>query len=410
MRSPADARLPWERLARAGALVLLAIALVGAVRARRGAGEAVAHLAVDGAPDALRRDSLAALARTGARVSWSGTVAAVAAVAEPVRDPSARTRVSVVSDRALALGDSLGAIDSLPAGGGTLLAAGVRRGLSVRDGRTAAEAAAVTGAATGRVLLLARVGWESKFTIAALEEAGWQVDARLRLADTVRVTQGRTLVPSRGTHAVVVVLDSSGAGDAAAITRFVRAGGGLVLGGEAVALPAFAGIAPARGSRRVGGEADAFDGEEPSHALPLRALSGLRDDAVVLETREDDVVAAARRVGAGRVLQSGLEESWRWRMQAGPDGPRAHREHWNSLVSAAAASAPRESDAAVGAGSAVGALDAAPMAALVERLGPAVAAAPSSTPARAPLPAWLGVLTLILLAAEWASRRARGAA
>ncbi len=137
MRSRAEARVPWERLARAAALVLLGVALVNVVRANRADRGLVAHLAVDGAPSALVRDSLVALSRAGARVSWSGTVAAVAAVAEPVRDPSARTRVSVVSDGALALGDSLGTIDSLPAGGGTLLAAGLRRDLSARDGATA---------------------------------------------------------------------------------------------------------------------------------------------------------------------------------------------------------------------------------------------------------------------------------
>lgn len=412
MRSRADARRPWELAARALAVALVAVALWRALAARRADGPPAAHLALAGAPTALVRDSLAARARAGDRVTWSGTVAAVAAAAEPVRDPSARTRLHAVGEGPLAVADSLGAIDSLPAGdapaptAGAVAVAGVRGRLAVRDGATVARGAPWPGDAPGRVLVLGRVGWESKFTIAALEEAGWAVDARLRLADTVRVTQGRALAPAPGAHAAVVVLDTAVGAEGAAIARFVRAGGGLVLSGEAVEAPSLAALAPAARARRVAGERDAFDGGDARHGLPLRALEALRADAVVLERRDGAVAVAARRVAAGRVAQAGYEESWRWRMQGDADAPAAHRAFWNDLVAAVAAEPPRAAPPPVAAS---GADESAPRAALVQRLGPPVAEPPSLAPTAAPLPAWIGALILILLVAEWASRRARGA-
>jgi hypothetical protein len=315
-----------------------------------------------------------------------------------------------VSDGAVALGDSLGELDSLPAGGGSISASGLRGAVRVRDGLTSAGETARNDAAPGRVFVLGRVGWEAKFTIAALEEDGWEVDARLRLSDTVRVTQGASRIPVSGTHAVVVALDTALGADAAQLTRFVRAGGGLVLAGEGAAAPAFASLAPARasarGAARLPGEPDAFDTGEPLHALPLIPLTALRADAVVLERRDAAVAVAARRVAAGRVVQSGVEESWRWRMQGGASGAREHREWWTRLVSAAAGSAPSAPTAQATHPADVSA----PRAAMVQRLGPAVSAAPIIPSDPRPLPAWLGAITLVLMVAEWASRRARGAA
>lgn len=398
--------MPWERAARGVACALVALMLARVLLARGDAAAPSAHLTVAGDVSARARDSLAARARAGDAVTWSGDVAAVATSAEPVRDPSARTRISAVSDGAVALGDSLGELDSLPAGGGSIIAAGLRGAVRVRDGRTRASETASTGLAPGRVFVLGRVGWESKFTIAALEEDGWEVDARLRLSDTLRVTQGASRMPVSGTHAVVVALDTALGADAAQILRFVRAGGGLVLAGEAAAAPAFAAIAPARSAARIPGEPGAFDTGEPLHALPLLPLTTLRAEAVVLERRVAAIAVAARRVAAGRVVQSGVEETWRWRMQGGASGAREHREWWTRLVSAAAGSAP-SATAAV----APRVVEAsAPRAALVQRLGDAVPSAPTIPSDPRPLPAWLGAITLILLVAEWASRRARGAA
>ncbi len=417
MRSVAEARVPWERAARGIACVIVALMLARVLLSRGDAAAPAAHLTVVGDVSARARDSLAARARAGDAVTWSGDVAAVATSSEPVRGPSARTRISAVGDGAIALGDSLGELDSLPARSGSITAAGLRGSVRVRDGLTGASTAAASasetaraGAAPGRVFVLGRVGWEAKFTIAALEEDGWEVDVRLRLSDTLRVTQGASRMPVAGTHAVVVALDTALGADAAQILRFVRAGGGLVLAGEAAAAPAFASFAPARASARSAardpGEPDAFDTGEPLHALPLIPLTTLRADAVVLERRDDLVAVAARRVAAGRVVQSGVEETWRWRMQGGASGAREHREWWTRLVSAAAGSAP--SATAAGAPRLVEA--SAPRAALVQQLGHAVPSAPTFPSDPRPLPAWLGAITLALLLAEWASRRARGAA
>ena len=394
---------------RGAALVIAVLALLRELRSRGDAAVPNVHFAAVGEVSVRTRDSLAARARAGDAVTWSGDVAALATATEPVRDPSARTMISAVSDGALAVGDSLGEIDSLPAGGGAITTSGLRGAVRAREGHTTASAVASASVPPGRILVLGRVGWESKFTIAALEEAGWSVDARLRLSDTLRLTQGAAPVQPIDAHAVVVALDTALGADAAALTRFVRGGGGLVLSGEAVAAPSLAAILPARAGARVEGEQGAFDADEPLHALPMRSLESMRAEGVVLEQRDGTVAVAARRLAAGRVVQAGYEETWRWRMQGGTSGVHDHREWWSRLV-AAAARADADSLASGAIRSTGSNEESAPRAALVHRLGPAVAAAASTrVPPRA-LPAWLGAITLVLLVAEWASRRARGAA
>ncbi|MCC7001916.1 MAG: hypothetical protein IT357_07150 [Gemmatimonadaceae bacterium] len=420
MPSRAERRQPWERAARGLGLVLLLGALVLAWRAVGRGDTRRVHVAVDGGLSPVMRDSLAALAAAGDSVSWSGSVAAVIASAEAVREPSGATRFNVVADSATALGDSLGLIDSLSAGAGTLTTEGVRGQFAANSSGTTASVAARTAPALGRVLVIGRVGWESKFTIAALEEAGWLVDARLRLSDTITVEQGRSTAPNVGAHAAVVVLDSLlGAETANSIARFVRAGGGLVLSGDAVRPRALAALTAARVTGVESGEPGAFQEGEPLHALPFHALGALTSDAVVLETRDDVSAVVARRVAAGRVIQSGYAETWRWRMQGEAGSVEAHRAHWSRLVGTAApaeafvartqAAASRESAVTSPAVIPSATADPAPLASLVDALGPAQADAPASAPARDPLPPWLGAIALLLLVAEWASRRARGA-
>jgi hypothetical protein len=406
MPSRADRRLPWERLARSAALALLAVALWRLIAALGAGPVARVHVQLDGAPTARTRDSLAALARSGQAISWSGTVAAVAVTSEPVREPSAGTRVSVVADRGTAIGDSLGALDSLGAGGGSLTATGIRGAIAVRDGGTDARTLPSAAAALGRVLVLGRVGWEAKFVIAALEEDGWRVDARLRLSDTMQVTQGAAREPGVATHAAVVVLDSAVDVPVAVLTRYVRAGGGLVLAGGGAATRALATAAPARVIRTLAPEPDAFERGEPTRALPLLELGALRRDAVVLGERDGVPTIVARRAGGGRVVQSGLTETWRWRMQGEGSSVAAHRAFWSRLVGMAATAGPVQVQPMTG----FDAEDASPLAALVQALGPARTDAPSSVPRPAGLPLWIGGLILVLLVAEWASRRLRGAA
>ena len=429
MRSPADvpvrgaARLTWERVARVGALGLLAVALWRALAAFGAPDVPRVHVQLDGGAGSAKRDSLAAVAAAGTVITWSGDIAPVAAMTEPVREPTGGAwRVSVVSRAGTAISDGLGALDSLSAGGGTITTAGVRGALDVRDGVTVANTSDVDAATVGRVLVLARAGWEAKFVIAALEEQGWDVDARLRVGDGVYVTQGGSAstvpAPSIARHAAVVVLDTAVGRDAAGIMRFVRSGGGLVMAGEGVGAPSLAAVVPARSARALPAESPAFEGDEPTHALALHALGGIRPDAVVLERRDADVAAAARRVGAGRVVQMGYAETWRWRMQGEGASVSEHRDYWSRLVGSVAAVRLEERGVKAAPGN-IAALDsaassnAAPLASTVHALGAPLAAPPDEETGRGrrdPLPAWLGPLILALLVAEWASRRTRGAA
>jgi len=128
--------------------------------------------------------------------------------------------------------------------------------------------------------------------------------------------------------------------------------------------------------------------------------------AVALERRGDAVVAAARRVGPGRVVQLGYDETWRWRMEGADGAADEHRRWWSAVVAsvahAPAALAPAAPDTT----------DPAPRAALVEALGApapsASARAPAAPRRERPDSLFLAAACTALLA-EWASRRLRGA-
>lgn len=411
MPSRAETRSVLEFAARTAAVLLLAAALWRVVQARRAEATPSVQRRLTGAEHAATRDSLGALARSGVAVRWSGEIPAVAAMAEGVREPAPATRVSVVADGAVALADSLGTIDSLSAGSGSVVVAGVRGALRAGAGSAVARVEPAAHIAPGRVLVLGRAGWESKFVVAALEEAGWPVDAELAVADTLSVRQGAGARggPRLGTHSAVVVLDTAPRASAA-IARFVAAGGGLVLGGEGAANGSLRALAPARAVRAVRPLSRTFDGVEPTSALPLEALGELRADALVLERREGVIATAARRVGAGRVVQAGYGDTWRWRLEGGADAAAAHRAHWSRLVGSVAhvAVPPDAADAA--ATSPDASAEGAPLAATIHALGAATTAADPRAPTGPPLPGWLGALILALLLAEWASRRTRGLA
>ena len=410
MRSRAE----WA--ARIAAFALLAYALWRALAALGAAEAPRVHASFDAGVSAQARDSLAALARAGNNVMWSGDVAEVAAMAEPEREPAAGWRLSVVSDAAAAVRDSLGLLDSLAAGGGALGAAGVRGTFAINEGTTTASTHGAVEAELGRVLVLARAGWEAKFVIAALEEQGWRVDARLSIAPDVVVSQGSdaatgaragraaSAVPTLERHAAVVVLDTAVGRDAAAIRRFVRAGGGLVLAGDGAASPSLRSIAPARVTGVLAPESRTFYGPEPLHSLPLHALGELRENAVTLETRDGTPATVAWRVGAGRVVQMGHGETWRWRMQGEAGSVAQHRAYWSGLVGAVAAADYVPVDS-------IATSNAAPLALTVQALGPPTPAADRRprNPNAPMLPPWLAPALLALLLAEWASRRSRGA-
>lgn len=365
-----------ELLARGIGLAAVAAAIVIAfVQSRRSDGRAAAvHLDVDGAASAVVRDSVAALWRAGRAVTWSGDLSAVMAVAEPLREPVAGWRVAVVGDARVRLRDSLDVLDSLDASG-VLTTEPTRGPVQALDGATVAMAAAASVGAPPAVFVYGRVGWEPRFAIAALEEIGWTVDARLELGRERSVRQG-VATPARARHGVVVVFDSASARrEAATLQRFLRAGGGVVLAGSA------------------GG----------SRALPPRG------DSLLIALGDSAVVVRAARVGRGRVLSVDEAETWRWRMQGEGSAVEAHRAFWSRLVGVAAP-ALAESSAAASSGTAPGiaAAAAAPRAALVHALGPERPQPRRAAELPTGLPWWLAPLVLLALFTEWASRRRRG--
>lgn len=407
-----------EGVLRGVAVAALLAALLAALwpRARDGSAGAAVVVRFDVAPSALLRDSLAALARAGRVVTWSGDVASVAAMAEVVREPSPRWRIAVVGDSPVQLRDSLGPIDSLTTGIVTTEPT-LGPALAVERG-TVAAVLPDERVQTRGVLVLGRVGWESRFVMTALEEAGWRVDARLPLGRGREVRQGNPTI-ELARHDVVIVLDSSSARrDAAMLARYADAGGGVILAGEAArAQPAaLRSIAAARVAGLVPPETRSFEGHEPTHALPLFALTALRTDAVLLEDREGTPAVVARRVGRGRLIQLGYADTWRWRMEGEGRSVEDHRAYWSRLVGLAARGiVQREPQrvAKLGAPAAEKRIEvdpgsAQPRAALTQSLGAASTESPSSSRSAPPLPVWLGPIILLALLAEWGSRRTRG--
>lgn len=383
MRSPADAlrrALRVEGLLRGVALAAVVAAIVAAVwvQRRSGATPVALHVAVSGTPGAGQRDSLAALARAGRAVSWSGEVRAVMAVAEPLREPVAGWRVAVVGDSAMALRDSIDLLDSV-ATSAVLTTEPTRGPVQAHDAGTVAFAGVPAHREPDAVFVYGRVGWEPRFAITALEELGWRVDARLELGRDRRVRQGVT-APTRERHGVVIVFDSvSARREAALLQRFVRAGGGIVLAGESA----------------------------DSRVFPPRR------DSVALALGDSTVFVRAARVGHGRIISLDSAETWRWRMQGEGAPVEAHRAFWSRLVGIAAP-LPRSGDRAATAPDSAAALRrvaraAAPRAALVAALGPERPEPRRTAIAPATFPWWLGPIILVALLAEWTSRRRRGA-
>ncbi len=359
------------------------------------------------AADAPVRDWLAALRAAGTAVRWRDEgVAPVALELVPVSDPAGGVRalVAAPAPAVVRLADGTGTLDSADAAGGgaSFVVPGRPQRLSARVGGQTAGAAADT-LARRRLAVLGRAGWETKFVIAALEERGWLVDARVAVAPGITVAQGAAFPLDTASHAAVVVLDSIEPAAAAAVARFVDRGGGLVLGGAAAAGP-LGGIAPATHGGAVRPATQVFDARRPRRAIGYTALVP-RPGAIGLERQGGHVVVAARRAGTGRVVETGYDETWRWRM-SGDEALEAHGAWWAALV-AAAAYRPE-----AGPSSGTGVTDPAPRAALHEALGgptqfTGVPPRPGEPTRRLPP---VAALLFAALLAEWASRRLRGAA
>ena len=382
-----------------------------------------AHVALDTLPDAITRAWLAALSAAGTRVTWDAAHApALAAAAEAVADPAGGMRVDAVlppdvlaaTGSGLSVADTLGPLDSARVtggGGATFRLADAAPGLRVRAaGATARIVSPRPIRHLGAAIVIARAGWEGKFTAAALEERGWTV--RTRFAVDPDVVLGGAAIPTLDTSAVAVVvaLDSSAAPLAPAIARYVRSGGGLVLAGEAALVPSLAALAPATAALS----------SVDDTAGTLRPLDRPRADAVPLAWRAvggvRTLVAAARRVGAGRVVQIADEATWRRRLRPDDAAPAAHRAWWAQVLAAAAyTGAPRPDTTSRPSALSPPSADPAPLAATVAALGPptptGTTAPPTHRPTGPAIPDAVLVPTALgALLAEVASRRLRGRA
>src|SRR6185295_4916066 len=130
----------------------------------------------------------------------------------PVADPRGSVRVLAASPAGapVRLADPYGTLDSLRAGagGGRFLLPWMPNDIQVQSGVLAARTALTDSLRLRRLLVLGAVEWESKFVIAALEEAGWSVDAYLSLSPKGDVTSGVMPVIDTARYSTVVALDT----------------------------------------------------------------------------------------------------------------------------------------------------------------------------------------------------------
>lgn len=428
MPSPGDSvRYPLERGLRLTAWGALAAMLVAALATPSGGGTDRADsaalrkalvrwstamrpdeiaLQLKGPPGLAERDWLRALVADGTRLSWSGdSMLPLAVQLEPRADPAGGTDLTVAAGQGapVIIADSNSVLDTLGAGPGlaVLGSEASRPALEAASGSVRARAVQTDSLSLGRILLMGRAGWEFKFTAAALEERGWQVDARALVSPRSAITQSVGAPIDTGRYAAVVVLDSSAARSVNAIVAYVRDGGGLVLWPEAVRLRALAALSPARFGTLIRSDHGAINDSMPREGLDLFPLVQLDPTSVVLERRGSEVGVAARRLGAGRVILVGYQDLWRWRM-AGSDSALARHRAWLSALVARVAFADatilqhRPSNVA-------------PLASLLDALGPAAPGRLASHFSWETLLSWLCVVALIALLGEWLSRRLRGA-
>jgi hypothetical protein len=368
------------------------------------------HIHLDSVPSKIERAWLGALAGAGSSVTWSGDLASVMIDAQAVASPTGGTRVLVAapSGSPVVMSDEVGMIDTLrprDAGASVALNSAPDR-LTARAKGSVASTVTRDSVVLHRILVIGEASWESKFVVAALEEEGWKVDALIRVAPGVDVTQGSAAIDT-SRYSAVVALDAGASPYANRVVEFARNGGGVILGPGAASLDA---VAPLRAGA-VGRSTSETRGVQSSGAislatLPLVPITSLRSDATPFEKRGAAIAIAAERVGAGRVLQLGYEDTWRWRMSGGDGAVRDHRLWWTRLVSSVAY-APRIPRTTL-----TTPTDEAPMIGLVASIGPSTLS--GAMPHRSgELPDWM-VWLFVLLAAgiigEVASRRLRGAA
>ena len=434
MPSRAEMRVRLEHVLRGIVITVLAVMLWQSLRERsdsgsqgvsaRGAGvggtlakwSALAkapgriHVQLDEMPSRVERAWLGALAGAGSNVTWSGDIPSVLIDAEPVASPTGGTRILVAapSGSSVVVSDDLGVIDTVRAenAGVALVLNSMVGDISARVKGSHASTLQSDSVVVRKVLVIGEVGWESKFVAAALEEEGWKVDAFIRVAPGVDVTQGSAAMIDTSRYSAVVALDGTASPYASRIIEFARTGGGVILAPQAASLDAM--VANRVGIvGRTGVQTRPFqpNGSVSLSTLELAPITSLRSDAVSLERRAGVVAIAARRIGVGRALQLGYEDTWRWRMSGGERAVRDHRLWWTGLVSSVAF-APRFPRATFATST-----DEAPMIGLVSAIGPHTSPrAPSIlSTQRSDWMIWVFVLLALGLIGEVVSRRLRGA-
>ena len=426
MRSLAD-RLRLERVLRAIALASLALWIANAAWPRRDRmatlrGDALegelprltaaalaesVHVHLETVPEASWVEWLAALRGAGVGVSWAGPAGGALAL-ETFRSPEPAGGVVLLAavPQQSVVNDALGPVDTLAVASAPSFVrlASVEGDVTVRSGLQPVRVAVRPAATPRRVFVSGAAGWETKFAIAALEESGWVVDARMFVRPDQDVVQGGVVRPALDTsrYAAVVLVDSAAAEATRGVVEFARAGGGVVLAGDANrsrrVAPLMGWTASARESAPLGtlpGDT-AWRGQS---RVPLDTIAERR--AVALETRDGRAVIAARRHYAGRVLAIGYDQTWRWRMAGGESAVADHRAWWSRLVASVTARPVIPSEVPSGS---------APLATLHDALGPA-SESPRSIAPRLPrdlLSHVLGLVCLVALLSEWLTRRARG--
>jgi hypothetical protein len=295
---------------------------------------------LDSVPSMIERAWLGALAGAGSSVTWTGDLAPVMIDAQPVASPAGGTKVIVAapSGSSVVVGDDVGPIDTVHVqnGGAALTLNSVADHFTARAKGSIALTSAHDSIVLRRVLVIGEASWEAKFVVAALEEEGWKVDAFIRVAPGVDVTQGSATIDT-SRYSAVVALDGAAAPYANRILGFARTGGGVVLGAQAASLEAMAPLrAGAVGHETSDARAIQSGGSVTLATLPLAPITALRSDAVSLEKRAGATAVAVKRIDAGRVLQVGYEDTWRWRMGGGDGAILDQRRWWTGLVSSAA--------------------------------------------------------------------------
>jgi hypothetical protein len=363
------------------------------------------HADLATAPEPWVVDWLAALGHSGHRVTWSGSPPAVAMSSEALADPRGSVRVDVAAPArtSVMVRDGASVVDTVRVSqlGATIVTPLVVGTLMADAGGQHVAAPVPDSAPLRSIVVLGDASWEGKFIVAALEERGWPVVARFHVAPNVDVAQGGLIVLDTSRVAAVVAIDTSIQSLGSAIERYLRQGGGLVLAGPASTAAVVTSITPGSlGARtRVTVATSDTIGLGTTGFYPVTSL---KSDGVVIDRRPSGIAVAARRVGAGRVMQIGYDDSWRWRMAGAPGSDVAYRDWWSRVV-AAVAYLPDPPSRIVTTNAA-----SAPLAHLTERLGPARLIAGDQVPKPPIDPRILLALIMILLLAEWSSRRLRG--